>query len=101
MATWMAAARAAIGRTNRPGIAASALVVCLAVSFFIALPDHQVSPKVDLKQEGKANKEGYYVVYTGLYFIHYYIYLAIIDYGSDEERDEKVVRYLDDKVPAS
>ncbi|KAI3831665.1 hypothetical protein MKX03_021141 [Papaver bracteatum] len=108
MAAWITAARAVIGRTSnqisRQMSSSSTNQASKLIHQRRGLttgPDHQVPPKVDLKQEAKDKKGADYILYTGLYFIHYYIYLAIIDYRSDEERDEKVVRYLDEEVPAS
>ncbi|KAI3956080.1 hypothetical protein MKW98_027394 [Papaver atlanticum] len=111
MATWMTAARAVIGRTSnqisRQMLSSSTNQTSKLIHQRRGLTtgsDHQVPPKVDLKQEAKDKKGADYILYTGLivfFFCSYYLYLAIIDYPSDEERDEKVVRYLDKEVPAS
>ncbi|KAI3831662.1 hypothetical protein MKX03_021138 [Papaver bracteatum] len=104
MATWMAAARAPIGRTSnyqisRQMLSSSANQTSKLIHRrgLTTGAEHQVPTKVDLKQEAKDKKEAYFVVYTCLYFIQYFIYAAIVTYRrSNEERDEKVVRYLDD-----
>ncbi|MCL7050168.1 hypothetical protein MKW94_002915 [Papaver nudicaule] len=105
MTTWMIAARAAIGTSTRISRQTVPLSANQASKLFqrrglASGADHHVPPKVDLKQEAKDKKGADYILYTGLYFIHYYIYLAIINYRSDEERDEKLVRYLDDELPS-
>ncbi|KAI3831656.1 hypothetical protein MKX03_021132 [Papaver bracteatum] len=100
MATWMAAARAYIGRTSnyqisRQMLSSSANQTSKLIHRrgLATGADHQVPPNVDLKQEAKDKKDTDYIMYTGLYFI----YGAIVTYRrSNEERDEKVVRYLDD-----